>query len=139
MSKSVCEWRILFTLEMNLAEARYELGGFYCFHWPEQYQGKNGVRNFRATIALLEAAGKDPIECGLPDTEKIQRFLKYTSLRARMDNKATDALLMEVPCECSREFFSRLVQGQDHPTLRRWIDSARVSPGLTYTTHEGEG
>jgi hypothetical protein len=121
-------WKILFTLELNVDEGGWELGGFMCFFWPEAYAQPGASKAHEATLVLLKAAGADtdPKTTGLPDVEEIHKFLNYTSMRAMFDNKASNPLMLNVDREITRDQMEEIISTTDRKTLKRWRSACNV-------------
>lgn len=131
----VGDWKVLFTLEHDVEDMQYTLGGFICFFWPVMFKGENAQESYDAMTVMMEAAGVDPAAAGFPDLREIQRFLTYTDLRSTLDNKATKPMVIGVPEQLSRDRFHAVVASAGHEKLKHWRDTCTVSWGSVAAKH----
>lgn len=113
-------WKVLFTMELDVEQGRYRLGGFLCFYWPAAYAKPGGNKVHEATLVMLKAAGADPRDTGLPDMMEVSKFIQYANMRNTLDNKATPALVLGVPQQLTRDQMEALIDSVDREGLHRW-------------------
>lgn len=122
-------WKVVFTLELDVEQGRYRLGGFLCFYWPAAYGTPEGKKIHEATLVMLEAAGANPDDAGIPDMMEVSKFIQYANMRSTLDNKATRALVLDVPQQLTRDQMEAVVDSTDRRTLNRWRDQCVVATG----------
>lgn len=113
-------WKLLFTLELDVTEGCWTLGGFMCFFWPNDFT----EQRYRATRALMAASNVSIEDSGLPDMEAINKFIWYANLRSMVDNKGTAALCLETSQQLTREQMQEVIRTADREQLKFWREKA---------------
>lgn len=123
------EYKLLFSLEVDIDTMKYRLGGYMCVPWPEVLHPltEDDVPALRATLGCIGVM-----------LDEVAGFHRYTVLRSQFDTKTKGPFIVTSNTPVSKDDFAEMIDGlTTEEVMTMFINEpeSHFDPKLKITTH----